>query len=242
MDKARKNLKVYFLVFILYVFFIIGIIVGIFYLQINDNYKVSIAMVMMIILIVGVLIMKPRFIYHVENLKFYRLKESQSPMIESLYSPDSHYFDQKLKEFEFSTYYKSNDFTIYSSYVKDRKNFFLKYPMLFIFVIIHEQKIGYQSKLIINEINRLEDDLYKNKKRIVNYTVYIAKSGILLTNKIQEQCDYITFNKVGARSVVNINIYYETKSKSSYFLYSDTYSPSSFYKYAVDFLKSLLNS
>jgi hypothetical protein len=178
--------------------------------------------------------------YHLERIKFFRLKQNQGSKLRRMRSPASKAFTQKLIDQEFSLFYKSEAFSLFGRYTRDRKQFHLRRPMLFVYVIIHQQNIGFQDPSITREINRLEDSLYKEKKHIVNYTVYIAKEGQTMSKKTQEACDYVTYTKVGARSVVNINLFYETKPGSVYFLYSDTYSPNAYYRYAVSVLKELI--
>lgn len=215
-------------------------IITVFVLPINENSKISIVMLLILVLIMGIVFLRPRLMYHIENVMFYRLKEKQGPSLQKTLAPDTEAFKKSLENNGFTAHFKSDDFTIFKKYAKDRKIFLLKRPMLMVFVVIHQPSISYQSKLIVNEINRLEDSLYKNKQRIVNYTVYIAKSGQFLTPKIKDSCDYVTFSKVGVRSVVNINLFYENQSKSSYFLYSETYAPNSYYRLAVDLLKKIV--
>ena len=240
MKEKSKSFKIVFANLIAFIVIMILLIISIFYLPINSDYQISIAMVLIVILMIGVMKFKPRIMYYLENLLFHRLKSQQGPEIKSNISPESNAFYGKLMNDNFETYYKSNDFTLHYKYVKDKKNWILKRPMLIVFVILHQPYIDFQDKQVVNEINNLENKLYKMKKRIVNYSIFILKSSSKLTNKDKESCDYVSFTKVGKRSIVNINAIYNITKKSYYFLYSDTYTPNTYYNYAVDFLKSII--
>ncbi len=237
MKKAHKKFQQVFIGFIISIVIMFGLVVAPFYLPIDSNYQMLLASIILIIMLVFVAKSKPRLRYYLEQYMFFRLKDNQGPLIVSDISPEQQNFYQSLISDDFTAYSRAKDFTVLYKYVKDRKQVALRRPMLVVFVIIHQDDITFQDKNIVKEINRLEDELYKNKKRIINYTVLMAKTGLELSPKIKEACDYITISRMGKRSVVNINAYYATSTKSHYFLYSDSYMPSVYYSYAVELLK-----
>lgn len=241
LENAKKGFRKIFIGFIIFTVVMIGLIILIYALPFNENLRISLIMLIMLLIIVGIVMLRPRLMFQIEQIKFYRLKAVQGPMLQGSLTPESDNFSNRLIQEGFKSTYKSELFTMYTSYKKDSKQFYLKRPMLMVYVIIHQPQIGFQDKGIVREINRFEDSLYKNKKRVVNYTVYIAKSGATLTPNVKEACDYITFSKVGQRFINNINMFYETKSKSWYFLYSNEYAPNSYYRFAIDYLKKFIS-
>lgn len=241
MKKNSHEYKKWLLVFVIFTIIMVTLACLSFLLPIDENYQVLISMILLLLLLVGMMMFRPRLMYYKESLMYYRLKEKQDPSITMKQSPISKEFSNKLINEGFTKSSSSDSFTMYTKYLKDRKQFHLKRSMLMVFILIKTEKTSYQDKEIIKQINLLEDSLYKEKKRIFNYTVFIAKEGPTLTPQIQESCDYVSFSKVGARSIVNINLFYEINSKSCYFLYSDSYSPSSYYRFAVQVLTKLIS-
>lgn len=240
METSEKYFKKYFILLIIYTILSVGLISSIFLLPINEDYKMSIAIVLIILYMVGLMKFKPRLAYHLEELQFHKLKKTQGPKIFSLLSPDSEDFMNNLINHDYKEFFESKDFTLLSKYVKNKKQIVLKRPMLMVVAIIHNRNIDFHSKQIVQEINRHEDALYKKKQKIFNYMVFIIKSGKTLDPKVQDSCDFITLSKKGNRSIVTINAFYETDHKTYYFLYSNEYSPNVYYSYAVDQLNTYI--
>lgn len=241
LKQASKNYKKNLLGFAAFTIGMIVLVFLAFTLPINENYQVSIAMALLLLIIIGMVLFKPRLTYYKESLMYHRLKEKQGPHIltkQPLFSKS--FFDKLIKQ-GFAKITENDSIILYSKYVKDRKQFHLRRSMLIVFAFVKQETMNYQDPSIVKQINLLEDSLYKEKKRIFNYTVYVVKEGMHLTDKIQNSCDYVTFTKAGARSIININLFYEISSKSCYFLYSDAYFPNSYYRFAVTSIKDLLN-
>ena len=229
------------IIFFMIILIFIGVIVVIFLLPTSEHLKVPLAMLVSLILLIFLILYRPRILYYLESIMFFRLLENQGPLLKNVQPLESVTFIKKISDFGFALHLKTKEFTIYSCYAKDKKQNHLRRPMLLIYVLIHEDNITYQNKKIVQEINKLEDSLYKNKKRIVNYTVFIAKQGPKLTSAIKKACNQVSHSRVGQRYVININIYHETTTNSAYFLYSDNYAPNSFYRYAVNLLKDFIS-
>ncbi len=240
MDKATAHYKKYFILFITYTVIIVGSIVALLVSPIDTNITLSIVLILLIAMIGGVFFFRPRIMFHTESIQYYRLKERQGPPLKLKKSPATKDFYDTLRQYNFEPGFSSNEFTIFKWYAKDSKQPVIKRPMLVIYVMIHESSMSFQSPKIIKEINRLENALYKEKKKITNYTVFVVKSGLTLTTDIRNACDYVTFSKVRSRSIININAFYEIQTKSLYFLYSDTFTPNLYYQYGVDLLKKLV--
>lgn len=240
MLNAKKSFRKNFILFFIVILLFVGLIGLIFALPIKENLKISFAMLVLLIMIVVLILFKPRLTFSLERIMYFRLIENQGEPLKNAQRLGSTVFLRRIKDFGFESHLKTNDFTIYSYYAKDRKQAHLKRTMLLIYVLIHQQNISYQSKEIVKEINALEDNLYKNKKRIFNYTVFIAKEGQTLTPQIKSSCDFVSFSRAGKRYITNINIFHDLEKNSAYFLYNNNYAPNSYYRYAVDILKNFL--
>lgn len=240
MEKAKKNYRNILIIFFIFVVVMGGLIVGAFYLPLHENYTTTIAIVLLLLLLVGMGIFRPRLIYYKEELMFERLKLNAEGRIPISSSPLSESFFVKLVDREFKVNHQDERLTILTKYVKDKTVYHLKRPMLMVYVAIHDPKIAFQSSLTIQYINLIEDQLYKDKKRIFNYQVFIAKEGPNMSDKDRDDCDQVSFSRIGKRSIVTINLFYETKGERLYFLHSNKYSPNSYYNFAVKFLKELL--
>lgn len=240
MKDARKSYKKILLLFFLYTI-VFSVLVGVsFVLPLNDNYKMLIAMLLLVILLVGMFFFRPRLSYYKENLMFHRLLENKTKPLPLKESPCSSYFLDKLLDNGYIKSFDSQSFSILTKHVRDKKEWILKRPMLFVFVAIYDDKLDFQDPSIIKQINLIEDSYYKEKKRIFNYTVFVAKEGSKMTKKEQESYENVSFSRVGKRSIVTINLFYNTKNKSISFLHSETYAPNSYYRYAVDLLKEYI--
>lgn len=240
LEKAGKNYRKILILFFVFSIGMGGLIVGAFFLPMHENYTTMIAIVLLLILLAGMGAFRPRLMYYKEDLMFERLKGKQSPKISTSISPLSESFFVSLVNQEFKVNHKDERFTILTKYIKDKKQYHTKRPMLMVYVAIHDPKLDYQNSLIIQYINAIEDQLYKNKQRIMNYTVFVSKEGSQMTGEDKEDCNNVSFSRIGKRSIVTINLFYETKNQSCYFLYSNDYWPTSYYKFAVEFIKDLL--
>ena len=68
METSEKYFKKYFILLIIYTILSVGLISSIFLLPINEDYKMSIAIVLIILYMVGLMKFKPRLAYHLEEL------------------------------------------------------------------------------------------------------------------------------------------------------------------------------
>lgn len=241
MEKAVKQFKKFFIYFIIFTLVIVGAIITLFLVPLELNYSLSLVLILILVYLGGVVWFSPRLMYHSESILYFRLKQHQSPAIPIKHSPTSTVFYKKLAKSDFRPFYTTDGFTIFMRYVKNRKKPVTRRPMLMVYVIIHQDQVDYQDQHIVSQINRLEDSLYAQKKRITNYTIYIVKSGLTLSGEERKKCDHVTFSKTRLRSIVNINAFYEVKTKSLYFLYSNHFHPSAYYKFAVEELIMLVS-
>lgn len=237
--EARKN-YIKTLVFFFAFTAIMLTLLGLSFLIPAGEYNTLIGIGIALIILIGMGAFRPRLMYYKEEVMFYKLKDNQDGRISTNLSPLSQAFFDKLLQKEFSINFQSQSFTIFTKYIKDKSQYHLKRPMLMVYVAIHHNDISYQDELFIKQINAIEDSFYKEKKRIFNYTVFVAKEGPTMSKNDQEECDKVSFSRVGKRSIVTINLFYETKKRSCYFLYSNKYSPTSYYNFGVQFLKENL--
>jgi hypothetical protein len=239
-EKAGKNYKRILILFFIFTILMGAVVVLAFFLPLHNDYQSLIAIALLLALLVGMGAFRPRLMYYKEELMFERLKLNSTGKISVRQSPLSEIFLRKLLAKEFQINHRDDKLTILTKYIKDRSQYHLKRPMLMVFVAIHDPKIDFQSELIIKYINIIEDGLYKEKKKIFHYTVYVAKEGPTMSKQDREECDNVSFSRIGKRSIVTINLFYETKNNACYFLHSDKYWPTSYYNYAVNYLKELL--
>ena len=90
-----------------------------------------------------------------------------------------------------------------------------------------------------NEINKLRDELFKEKKK--NHPVnHQIKEIDELDEKTRDMIKEILFIRTKRSIVSTINVGLHRPSKQALMLYSETYSPSLYYKYHIEQIKKII--
>jgi hypothetical protein len=240
MEYAKKQFIKIMLIFLGYILTLIFFAVLYFVLPIDNNIKLSLLLIVLILALTALFWIKPRMTYHSESYSYYRLISVQnSPKKLSNFIS---YVDviTSLKNKDFLVFFQNEQFIILHRHTYDQNNLATRRPMLELFILIIDKSLHYKSALIDKQINLLEDMYFNKKTKITNYTIIIIKNGNDFSDEIKKECDEVTFSKIRYRSIVTINAFINEKDKTIYFLHSDVYHPNLYYKYATEMIQSLI--
>jgi hypothetical protein len=200
----------------------------------------SLALVLLIVMLVVVFWFRPRLFYYQQLYAFLKLKEHSKPAIYTEFDLSKSTWVDRLIKDSFKVFAETDDFILTHRFTQDATNFITKHPMLEIVVIVKKEEVMYTDPSITKYVNLLEADYQKKKILFRNYSIFVVKHGLILSDEMKNEADQIVFDKQGGHHVTVINAFYEIKNKSLYFLYSDLFAPTAYYQYAVDLLKTLI--
>ncbi len=154
----------------------------------------------------------------------------------------------KTKEF-LHTYLVSNNYIMFSK----QSNYFLYYRakkdhikkmlrgyILEIVVYIDASEKEFYLEVIDEQIQKIQDLLRKEKKKVEKLLITQIKVIDALDHKTKQRIKEIVFirSQTGIISTINIGLHYE--SNQAVLLYSDTYSPSLYYNYHIEEIKKMI--
>ncbi|WP_025725426.1 hypothetical protein [Acholeplasma granularum] len=110
---------------------------------------------------------------------------------------------------------------------------------LSLLILIHDPKINYDSPLIVNQINSLEDELRKKEKYRQRVFIHV-KSFNQIDEIAMSQTEKVFWIRKGNENIVSINLSYFEKEKQVYYIENKSYTPNRYYNHAIDEIKSMI--
>jgi hypothetical protein len=194
-----------------------------------------------LVLIVGLLLMN-KFRYHLDQTIYIEqyqklLKNTIKPFEIEIELLSKKWINNllldgfvKIKEFNDISYY-------YSIKQLSEKN--KHTSILVLFILIHSSNLNYDSTLIINQINQLEDDIRLNKKYRQRIFVHVKAFDEITDEKLKET-EQVFWIRKGNEHIVSLYLSYFKIQNSVYFVENPTYSPNRYYSYGVDLIKEII--
>lgn len=204
----------------------------------NIIYAILIAMFVLMILVTG--LFKNRFdqITHMSYLIKIRANEGKPLPIVNLTS-----LTQNLAIFKQNGFDRFQDTETYSIYYKVQKDHIkqiFRNNILTIMVLIKNKNSDFYSDRVDDEINKLRDQLFKEKKKVNRVIITQIKEISQLDDKTKEMIKEILFIRTKSFIISTINVGLYRPSNKAIMLYSDKYSPSLYYKYHLEEIKNIL--
>jgi len=110
---------------------------------------------------------------------------------------------------------------------------------LVLLILIHDLEIKYNSNLIVQHINELEDSLRKKERYRQRIFIHIKSFKTENPPAIQAT-EQIFWIRKSTENIVSLHLSYFEKEKSIYYVHNPSYTPNQYYKYAVDAIENIL--
>lgn len=140
----------------------------------------------------------------------------------------------------FQTYQKNETYTIYYKCELDHIKQIFRNNILTVMVLIKNKNTDFYLNRVDEEINKLRDELFKDKKKVNRIIITQIKEIDDLDDKTKEMIKEIIFVRTKNFVISTINVGLYRPQNLAVMLYSDTYSPSLYYKYHLDEIKNIL--
>lgn len=204
----------------------------------NAIYVTLISMFVLMILVTG--LFKNGFdqITHMSYLIKIRSKEGPPLPIKQLTNLANNH--QVFKNNGYERYQENETYTIYYKISKDHIKQIFRNHILTVMVLIKNKNTDFYLDRVDREINKLRDEIYKEKKKVNRLIITQIKEIDELDEKTREMIKEILFIRTKRYIISTINVGLLQKSKKAIMLYSDEYSPSLYYKYHLEEIKNIL--
>lgn len=179
-------------------------------------------------------------ISHVKyRLDFYIFKEQHYNLINGVEKPyktklpilEKVWID-RLNDLNYTTYVIDNDISFYYK-IEQLEEKRKTSKTLTLLILLHDNKLSFDSPKVINKINDLELKLRKKEKYRQRVFIHF-KSYNTLNNERLELANDVFWIKQKNEHITSINVFYFKQDKSVYFLHNKKYYPTRFYEYAVN--------
>ncbi|MDD3477546.1 MAG: hypothetical protein PHP32_01540 [Candidatus Izemoplasmatales bacterium] len=239
MKKALKRNQIYFFSFLV-ITAVLFILAGLIWITSwNFDVKMLVFVLLIILLLVESFWFQPRVLFYSQQANMIRLKEQASPAITYGYNPMNVEGYSHIVNLGFKAFIDNDEISLLYRIERNPYKKIAKSGILEIVVLLKSSKFYFQSIEIQHIINRLEDDLAKQKLFLPTYTILVLQAGDKITEEIQNSLQQVMFDRISQRNTVLINGFYETNSGLLHYLHSDTYSPSVYYRWACDLMAGL---
>jgi hypothetical protein len=111
--------------------------------------------------------------------------------------------------------------------------------ILVLFILIHSSNLNYDSSLITNQINQLEEDIRLNQKYRQRIFVHVKSFDEITDEKLKET-EQVFWIRKGNEHIVSLYLSYFKIQNSVYFVENPTYSPNKYYAYGVGLIKEII--
>lgn len=228
------------MILIIDVLIFVGLMISLAFLPWSSDLKL-----VLLVLITGLLTFSATFInsyiqYYQTKYQFYMLREGSELPVPTKTDLFSKSFLQKRTKLGFSEPKSYGDFFITYRYINDKTSRFHRFGSLELIVVILNHQFPFDAPQIIEQINRIEDDLIYKKESINKYYIYTIKETKELTEDEISEANMVQFEQQKKKRITAINLYYHKDHKKVYFLHNDAFSPNAYYAYAVSEIKSWL--
>ncbi len=244
MSDIKKINRQFLRLLILYILVIVAIIVAsvlvMVYLGVNYNiiYSILIAMFILMILITGLFKNKFDQITHMSYLVKIRSNEGSPIPINHLANLNQ--AQDIFRKNNYDRYQDTETYIIYYKISKDHIKQIFRNNILTVMVYIKNKNADFYLDRVDDEINKLRDELFREKKKVNRIIITQIKEISELDDKTRDQIKEILFVRTKHYIISTINVGLYRPSNIAVMLYSDTYSPSLYYKYHLEEIKKVL--
>lgn len=210
-----------------------------YFLRIPSVDLTLIIILLLIALLVIIFIIKPKLMYTTIQYR-YLLLLSQSNKPYKVNEVFDLKWINKITLDGYSYSYKGNQVDILYKVSKPlERSAFLSNSLLEIITIFKDETLDFYDDLLHNEYKKIWD-IEQAKNKISKQVIIQIKKYHEFNDDIKNDLDRIISFREGKNHLVTINCGFFEKTKSFYFLHSNTYAPSLYYKHGVDTIKRFI--
>ena len=243
MNDVKRVNQQFLNLLLIYIAVLVGLIIGIaasfvFIRNIDIAYGILLIVLVVMILITGLFKNRLDQITHMSYLV--KIRASQGEPLSIMNMQSFPQVQSVFKKYDYERYQDNETYTIYYKLDKDPiKQIFRNY-MLTVMVLIKNQNAEFYLDRVDKEINKLRDEIFKEKKKINRLIITQIKEIKDLDDKTRDEIKEVIFIRTKRLIISTINVGLFQTQKKAVMLYSDTYSPSLYYKYHLDEIKKIL--
>lgn len=148
-----------------------------------------------------------------------------------------------------SRYLLNNDYELFTqdethqTFYKVEKNKIRKMfggYVLKVVVYVSKNQDEFYLQAVDEDINRIQDKLYEERKRVQNFLITQLKPVDDINDEVKKQVKETLFFKTQRSVVSTINVALHYDSEKAVLFYSDTYSPSLYYTEQIEDIKKMV--
>lgn len=236
--EANKKRKFWLYLAIFSVVIVTGLCVLIGFLPLDPSISMLIILLLMVALLILILWIKPRAMYHGMQYRYYTLLEKSVGLISVKEKFDATWFNRLIGS-KFLFAYKSDQFDVlYRISDSIEKRILAKNRILEIITIIKDNNIDFYGDLIEAEYKKLWIE-HEAKQKISKQVILQFKKYETFTDDVKEELDQIIAFREGKNYLVTINCGYVAKEQKLYFLHAENYYPNLYYKYGCELISNI---
>jgi type III secretory pathway component EscS len=243
MNDVNKINQQFLNLLLIYIAILVGLIIGIavafiFIRNIDIAYGILLLVLVAMIIITGLFKNRMDQITHMSYLVKIRASQGEPLDISNMLSFPN--VQPVFRKNDYERYQDNETYTIYYKLDKDPIKQIFRHYMLTVMVLIKNQNAEFYLDRVDNEINKLRDEIFKEKKKINRLIITQIKEIKELDDKTRDEIKEVIFVRTKRLIISTINVGLFQAQKKAVMLYSDTYSPSLYYKYHLDEIKNIL--
>jgi type III secretory pathway component EscS len=243
MNDVNKINQQFLNLLLIYIAILVGLIIGIavafiFIRDVDIAYGILLLVLVAMIIITGLFKNRMDQITHMSYLVKIRASQGEPLDISNMLGFPN--VQPVFRKYDYERYQDNETYTIYYKLDKDPIKQIFRHYMLTVMVLIKNQNAEFYLDRVDKEINKLRDEIFKEKKKINRLIITQIKEIKDLDEKTRDEIKEVIFIRTKRLIISTINIGLFQPQKKAVMLYSDTYSPSLYYKYHLDEIKKIL--
>lgn len=232
---ANKKRKFWLYLAVSSVFIVTALCVGVGFMGLDSSITTLIILLLLVALLVLVLWIKPRAMYHGMQYRYFTLLDKSVGLISVKETFDASWLN-RLVNLKFQFTHKSDQFDVlYRISDSVEKRLLSKSRILEIITIVKDNEIDFYSDLIEAEYKKLWVE-HEAKQKISKQVILQFKKYEKFTEEAKEELDQIIAFREGKNFLVTINCGYVANEQKLYFLHALNYYPNLYYKYGCELI------
>lgn len=224
---------------VIFVLAVVGILLS-FLLIKNQNYAYLIVFIILLLVLILTSLFKNKLDQTINMSYLIRIRANEAPALPIRQLVNFNTAQDLFRQNGFDKYQDNETYVIYYKCEKDHIKQIFRNNILTVMILIKNKNTDFYLSRVDNEINKLRDELFKEKKKINRLIITQIKEINELDDQTRDMIKEILFIRTKRSVVSTINVGLHRPSKKALMLYSENYSPSLYYKYHIEEIKNIL--